>query len=1171
MSVQEPNLPYGGTTGERLKSFAVNTEMRERLNVLAGRYWEVATYGLIGILAAVLRFYNLGARAMHHDESLHGFFSWGFKNGLDDFFTFGTGNTDTYKHVPFMHGPFQFIGNGFMMWIFGDGNYQARILAATMGTGLVLLPFLFRGQIGRIGALAASAFIAFSPTLLYYSRFTREDIYTAFWTFGMVIFAWRYMASRENKWLYLTAGFLAGSFLTKETTFMHAAAFIFFFMYVFAGHIADKIRPEREARGLALVDPKLLAAIAAGVFVLALVALPIVGAFQIPLAVAVVGALAAVLAFVFAQYPAQTKPLQYVTLVVLSIPGGLLLAVLWPFAASWREKYQLDEMPPEANLIIVMGTLALPLYAAGVQLLLGKDWTNRAQDAGNSHVASAEQTLAVVSVLGLIVLSAAIGLAWRPKVWAIAAACFWVPFVLLSTTFFSNLPGFFSVIWGSLDYWLSQQDVRRGNQPDYYYFITIPVYEFLPLVLSLAAGMYYTIRGKARNAMFVGAGLLAILVLLLLPPGPDVQKVSSFHIILPFLITLIGIFSFDMDRLNRFLLFWLVFTGFALTVAGEKMPWLNVHIALPLAVLAGRFVGDMLESTDLRPELPKFDRLAPFAYVAIASALAVLIFVLFGPFSLASTGGWILALVAAISVYWAYTGYSRTTALQVAMAGAVCAVAVFSAHAAVLASWGHPSLPRTLVGDVAHRDHGDVPDELLVYTQTSGDIPVLAAQVDKAAKESGLGDKLPIVVDSVDGYTWPWAWYLRDYKSVSYTTISANYTPPQGAILFISKASATNVVTGDAYNEGVPYHHRRWFPEEYRGADGKYSSRNFFSDLFSTSALHKWFDYWVNRTPPNELGTVDGVAFFPKGYSQLTAPPAGPTVRTDGTQLVIGGNGSAKGQMSGVSDVVFDSIGNLYFADTNNNRIEKYDAQGNFQTVAGGFGGDVQMNQPWSMVVAPDGTVFVADTWNHKLVKLDKDLKKVKEWGVGGQTDVGGDPLKLFGPRDIALSPEGHVLIVDTGNNRVIEYTSDGDVVRQFGSKGTSGDPLQFNEPSSLAVAANGDIFVADFWNKRIVHFDKDLKSKGIINVDAWGSQAVTERGYLALLPDGRILATDPTHGKILAFGADGAPLASYDLPKEGAQAQARPVGIATDGTSVVVTDSIGNVARKIPLSEIIK
>lgn len=215
--------------------------------------------------------------------------------------------------------------------------------------------------------------------------------------------------------------------------------------------------------------------------------------------------------------------------------------------------------------------------------------------------------------------------------------------------------------------------------------------------------------------------------------------------------------------------------------------------------------------------------------------------------------------------------------------------------------------------------------------------------------------------------------------------------------------------------------------------------------------------------------------------------------------------------------------------------------------------------------------MFVADTWNHKLVKLDKDLKKIKEWGSGGQTDAGGDPLKLFGPRDIALSPEGHVLIVDTGNNRVIEYDGDGNFVRQFGSKGSSGDPLQFSEPSSLAVAANGDIYVADFWNKRIVHLDKDLKPLGEIKIDAWGSQAVTERGYIALLAGGRILATDPTHGKVLAFGPDGAPIADYDMAKEGAQTAARPIGIATDGTSVVVSDSIGNIARKIPLSEIIK
>jgi sugar lactone lactonase YvrE len=602
------------------------------------------------------------------------------------------------------------------------------------------------------------------------------------------------------------------------------------------------------------------------------------------------------------------------------------------------------------------------------------------------------------------------------------------------------------------------------------------------------------------------------------------------------------------------------------------MPWLNVHIALPLAVLAARFIDEMLNRGDLRDDLPSLEKIAPFLYAAVASALAIVVFVIVGPFSIASAGGWILAIVAGVSVYWAYSGYSRKTAMQVAMVGAVAAFAVFTFRAAYLASWGHPDLQPGILDTVARRDHGDVPVEMLVYTQTSGDIPILQGQIDKAARQSGLGKKMPIVVDSTDGYTWPWAWYLRDYTAVSYTTISQGYTPPQGAILLIARGNASNANLGTGYNEGIPYHHRRWFPEEYRGDNGQYSPQDFFKDVFSASAWSNWLNYWVRRDPPATIGTVDGVAFFPKGFGvDVTAPPAGPTVRTDGTQLVIGGSGVQKGQMSGPSDVTFDQQGNIYVADTNNNRVEKYDSQGNFVAAAGGFGGDVTLNQPWSMAVDGDGNVYIADTWNHDIIKLDKDLKQVKKWGSGGQVEANGDPQKLFGPRKIAITPDGNVIITDTGNSRVVEYTKDGDFVRQFGSKGTSGDPLQFSEPASLAVASNGDIYVADFWNKRIVHLDKDLQSKGTIPVDGWGSQAVTDRPYLAVLPDGRLLATDPTNGKVLVFGADGKPLTPYDLPKESGQASTRPVGIASDGTSVLVADAQGSVVRKIPLSEIAK
>ncbi|HYM14994.1 MAG TPA: hypothetical protein VEZ14_05505, partial [Dehalococcoidia bacterium] len=769
----------------------------------------------------------------------------------------------------------------------------------------------------------------------------------------------------------------------------------------------------------------------------------------------------------------------------------------------------------------------------------------------------------------------------------IAAACFWVPYVLLYTTFFTNMPGFFSGIWGSMDYWISQQDVRRGNQPDYYYFITIPVYEFMPLILSIIAAFYYAIRGKLSYALYVGAIVVAIIALLWLPSGPAVQKVSLLHIVIPFTLVVAAVLVFPMDRFTRFLMYWAVITAFALTVAGEKMPWLNVHIALPLAILAGRFVGDFLRRNDLRDDIPGIERLAPYLYAAIASALAILVFVIIGWRSPASIGGWILVAVAAVSVYWAYGGYSRRTALQVALVGFVAALSVFTLRAGILASWGHPNInPAYIDSSLQTTDHGEVPDELLVYTQTSGDIPALAQKIADYAKQTGKGKNLPIAVDSVDGYTWPWAWYLRNYHNVSYATMTSGYTPPSGAVVLASKDDASNVQLGGNYGQPIPYHHRRWFPEDYRGADGQYSSQNFFHDLFSLSELRYWLHFWVRRTLPSPVGNSDAVAFFPKDFTGQPVQPVGPTVRTEGTQIVIGGTGTAPGQLTAPADVAFDAQGNIYVADsgTSNSRIDKYDPTGKYIASAGGFGSGVQMNQPWSMAVAPDGSVYVADTWDHKIIKLGKDLKQVKTWGSGGQVDAGGDPMKLYGPRKIVVEPSGNILIADTGNDRLVEYTPNGDYLRQVGGKDT--DPkatLKLKEPSGLAVAPNGDIYVADFWHQRILVLDKDFKQKSEINIPTWGSTNVTDRPYLALLPDGRVLATDPNpcaappnctapnDGKVLVFDQSGKQVASYTVPREpGAQLE-RPIGIATDGTSVLVADSAGNVVRKIPLTEIIK
>jgi len=1145
-----------GTTADRLRGSVVSDETREAVTSFATKYWEIAAYVFLMSIAAILRFWELGERSLHHDESLHAYYGHQFADQLRQVLTWGTANIDYWKHEPFMHGPFQFIGNGFIMWIFGSGDYQSRILAATMGTALVGMPYLLRRQLGTAGALFAALFICVSPTLLYYSRFTREDIYTAFWTFGLIVFMWRYLATKQDRYMFLSSGFMAGLFLTKEVSYFFVASFLGFMLYLLAVYLADKVRAKR----------------------------------------------------------AGMTDIQYAGLVVLMLFAGLFIAVFWPLLKDWRAQYDIDdEMPAAGDLLVGLGSIAIVCYAAMPQLLMSDTWKERA-GGGLSKIAGPEHTFAFAVMFLLFAVSLGIGMLWRRKTWLIAAACFWVPYVLLSTTFFSNPPGFWSTLWGSLDYWISQQDVARGDQPPFYYFMTIPVYEFLPLMLSVAAMFYYGIRGDRARALIVGGATAAIIFFLLLPRGPvffgreladgSQEGASLFHVYIPFGIVLVLTLALPIENFTRFLIYWLVSATLALTMASEKMPWLNVHIALPLAVLAGKFVGDIISRSDLRDDLPKVERVAPFIYAATAGALCILVFTLVGPFSPASFGAWALAAVAVICVYWALTGYSARTAVQVAMIGFVAAFGVFTVRAGVLASWGHPDNPFVgQPGDVATRDYGEVPTELLVYTQSSGDIPVIADMIDEYARKSGKGKDLPIVVDASEGRTWPWAWYLRDYRNVQYPEVQADFQPPPGAVMLVGSNVASSLrLPPGAYDPGLPFHHRRWFNENYRGVfkcdeNGDncrqaYGTHDFFSDLFNVDQLRYWLSFWVRREPypGGEPGTIDSVALFPIGSGVASLDPEGPTVRTEGNQIVIGVKGFANGEIDTPSDVAIDSQGNIYVADVVNNRIQKYDANGVWQAAAGGFSSDLPLNQPLSLVVADDGTVFVADSWNHRVLKLDTNLNLIDEWGSGGQVEAGGDPFQLFAPRDIALSPEGNVLITDTGNHRIIEYTADGDFVRQVGQFGPPGDTLTFTEPVGLAVAANGDVYVADYFNKRVVVLTNALELKSTFAVPDWGSRGVNDRAYLALLPDGRVLVTVPSPcpdaptappegtevtcpgstGLVIAYAADGTELARYVLPREGTQPVARPVGIATDGQSVVVSDASGSVVRKIPLTEIL-
>jgi len=163
------------------------------------------------LAAAVLRFVGLSDRPMHHDESLDAWFSWRIWRG------------EPYRYDPVYHGPLRFYLTAGIFQLLGDGEATARYLAALAGTATVALVGAFRRWIGDVGALVAAALVAISPSVLYFSRFGREDSLMGLLEVALLLVAMSWL-TRPSRWHPLAAGaLLAAAFATKETTFIVGA------------------------------------------------------------------------------------------------------------------------------------------------------------------------------------------------------------------------------------------------------------------------------------------------------------------------------------------------------------------------------------------------------------------------------------------------------------------------------------------------------------------------------------------------------------------------------------------------------------------------------------------------------------------------------------------------------------------------------------------------------------------------------------------------------------------------------------------------------------------------------------------------------------------------------------------------------------------------------------
>ena len=202
------------------------------------------------------------------------------------------------------------------------------------------------------------------------------------------------------------------------------------------------------------------------------------------------------------------------------------------------------------------------------------------------------------------------------------------------------------------------------------------------------------------------------------------------------------------------------------------------------------------------------------------------------------------------------------------------------------------------------------------------------------------------------------------------------------------------------------------------------------------------------------------------------------TVAGTGEKGYSGDGGTAvEARLNGPRGVAVDGSGNLYFADRGNRRIRRVDASGTITTVAGigesGYSGDggpaagAWLHTPEGVTVDGAGNLYIADTWNDRIRRVDVSgtITTVAGTGESGYSGDGGPATAawLYHPRGVAADGLGAVYIADTGNYRILRLDP-------LGTLATIAARLGW--PSGVAVDGAGSVYIADAWNRRILRLD---------------------------------------------------------------------------------------------------
>jgi len=168
---------------------------------------EMALWVLIAVVALALRLAHLDAAPLNADEAREAMLAWRAATGVGQPFQ-AAGRLESLPHAS-GYSPLLFAANALLFTLCGASDTLARLWPALFGSALALTPLLLRRRIGRVGALAAGLYLAFSPAALFASRQLDGTVVAA--VGGMVFLGGllRFFDTGVSRWLILSTGGLA--------------------------------------------------------------------------------------------------------------------------------------------------------------------------------------------------------------------------------------------------------------------------------------------------------------------------------------------------------------------------------------------------------------------------------------------------------------------------------------------------------------------------------------------------------------------------------------------------------------------------------------------------------------------------------------------------------------------------------------------------------------------------------------------------------------------------------------------------------------------------------------------------------------------------------------------------------------------------------------------------